>query len=70
VCPEVPAYYVAAKVQKSASVSGQTLAGQRFNGVMKIKQAPTQNEEYFLMIFCLHHSFINFNDMGTVSILL
>jgi hypothetical protein len=47
-CPEVPAYNVAAKVQKGASVSGKALAGQRFNCVMKIKQAPTQNEEYFL----------------------
>jgi hypothetical protein len=47
----VRAYYVAAKVQKGASVSGEALAGQRFNGVVKIKQAPTQNEDQFL-IFC------------------
>jgi hypothetical protein len=53
VCHEVPAYYVAAKVQKGASVSGEALAGQRFNGVMKIKQAPTQIEEHFFYDFLL-----------------
>ncbi len=47
----MPAYYVAAKVQKGASVSGEALAGQRFNGVMKIKQAPTHKEGTFFFAY-------------------